>query len=255
MGKLISKPDLVSYPNAGKKGIKVFSDTEIKRVPGFERLYRIFWNKKAEEICTDKVLCKWTKTAIQGVIATEWTLKKTPLLFSHAVKLLDAAYHDQQRQKKGTVKSGMLSMLDAHKGLLGLDQKLRKLKNPTNTERRKKEKMANCEEEMKGKLTELKKRQEALRKSLENMSREKGVKNTEIAETLEVSTTQLESSSIERLIQEIMPEGAEDIGPYEIPDEGHTTLVEEDEEEEEEKEEDGDEEGECGPKPKRARQM
>ena len=122
----------MSYPNAGKKGMKVFSNTEIKRVPGFERLYRIFWNKKAEEICTDKELSKWTKIGIQGVIAMEWTLKNTPLLFSHAVRLLDAAYHDQQRQKKDTIKSGMLSMLDAHKGLLGLDQRLTKLKDPTN---------------------------------------------------------------------------------------------------------------------------
>ena len=194
MGRFLGKP-------RAKRGMKIFSSGEMSKVKGFERLYRYYWNKKAEEICSNVNYRKWTKTAIEGVIATEWALKKTPLIFSHSQRLLREYIKDpsRRRQKKGTVKEGALTMLNAHKNLLKLDENLRNLKSAANTSRN---------NNMKVQLTELKKRQEAVRKSLENMAKEKGVKNSEMIEKMEneVTTEQLDHTTIKTLIDAVVQE-------------------------------------------------
>ena len=65
----------------------------------------------------------------------------------------------------------------------------------------KKKKIQATEDAMQAKITELKKCQEALRKRLENL-----VQNTEIVRQLDVNTTQLDSSSIQELINTITPQ-------------------------------------------------
>ena len=47
--------------------------------------------------------------------------------------------------------------------------------------------MEMIEQAMKGTMTNLKKRQESVRKSLENLCKERGLVNTEVTESLEVS--------------------------------------------------------------------
>lgn len=66
------------------------------------------------------------------------------------------------------------------------------------------------EDAMQAKISELKKRQEALRKGLENMAKEKHVQNTDIVKNMDVNTTQLDSASIQDLINTIMPQ--DDVG-------------------------------------------
>ncbi|KAJ7394609.1 hypothetical protein OS493_000427 [Desmophyllum pertusum] len=61
MGRFVGKPDLESFPNAAKRGIKLFSRTEISGVKGYESLYRAFSNKKAEELCGNPSFKKWSK--------------------------------------------------------------------------------------------------------------------------------------------------------------------------------------------------
>lgn len=51
MGRFLGKPKLESFPNAAKKGIKTFCNPQISVVSGYKCLYRLFWNRKAEEIC------------------------------------------------------------------------------------------------------------------------------------------------------------------------------------------------------------
>lgn len=99
-----------------------------------------------------------------------------------------------------------MSMLNEHKNLLHLDEELRKLKRPDNTRRDKKKKIQAMEDAMQAKITELKKRQEGLRKGLENMAKEKGANNTEIVKQMDVNTTELDSSSVQALINTIMPQ-------------------------------------------------
>ena len=63
-------------------GIHVYSSEEIQEAKGMEKDFRIFWNAKASELCSDKsVRCKLgDRVAIQGAIHTAWTLHKTTLL-------------------------------------------------------------------------------------------------------------------------------------------------------------------------------
>ena len=67
-------------------------------------------------------------------------------------------------------------------------------------------KIQRLEDDMKVQLTELKKRQEAVRKSLENMAKEKGVKNSEMIEKMEneVTTKQLDHTAIKALIDAVV---------------------------------------------------
>ena len=58
---------------------------------------------------------------------------------------------------------------------------------------------------MQVKISELKKRQEALRKRLENLAKEKQVQNTDIVKNIDVNITQQDSASIQELINSIMP--------------------------------------------------
>ena len=95
-------------------------------------------------------------------------------------------------------------MLNEHKHLLHLGEELRKLERPDNTKRDKKSYA--MEDAMQAKITELKKRQESLRKGLENMAKEKGANNAESVKQMDVNTTQLDSSSIQDLIKTIIPQ-------------------------------------------------
>ena len=211
MGRFLGKPDLESFPNAAEKGIKIFNNQQVNAVSGYERLYRLFWNKKAEELCRNPSFAKWSKTAITGVIATEWSLKKTALLLNHATRLMDhkpttSDNNNKRKQKTDTVYQGSLSMLNEHKNRLRLDEELRNLKRPDNTTRNKKKKILAMEDAMQAKITQIKKRQEALRKGLENLAKDKKVQNTQIVRQIDVNTTQLDSSSIQELINTILPQ-------------------------------------------------
>jgi predicted RNase H-like nuclease (RuvC/YqgF family) len=62
-----------------------------------------------------------------------------------------------------------------------LDEKLRQLRDPSNKERNKKRKIEETEVEVKAMLSKLKGIQESLRKAMENMAREKSIKNVELS--------------------------------------------------------------------------
>ena len=146
MGRFLGKPDLDSFPNAAKRGIKIFSNQQINEVSGYEHLYRLYWNKKAEELCQKPNFAKWSKTAITDMIATEWSLKKRALLLNHATCLMDhkpttsLGIRNKRKQKADTVHQGSLSMLNKHKNLLHLDKELRNLKRPDNRRKTKRKK-------------------------------------------------------------------------------------------------------------------
>lgn len=95
-------------------------------------------------------------------------------------------------------------MLNEHKNLLHLDEELGDLKRPDNTMWNKKKKILAVEDAMQAKFTELKKHQEALRKGVENLAKDKQVQNTEIVWQIDVDTMQLDPSSIQDLINTIM---------------------------------------------------
>ena len=87
--KIPRKTRFRKFPKCCRKGIKIVNNQKVNAVSGYERLYRLFWNKKAEELSRNPSFAKWDKTAITMVIVTQWSLKKTALLLNHATRLMD----------------------------------------------------------------------------------------------------------------------------------------------------------------------
>ena len=97
-------------------------------------------------------------------------------------------------------------MPNKHKNLLRLHEELRNLERPDNTTQNKRKKILAMEDAMQAKITQIKKRHEALRKGLENLAKDKQVQNTEIVRQIDVNTPQLDSSSTQELINTILPQ-------------------------------------------------
>ena len=137
----------------------MFSRAETAIVKCYESLYRVFWNRKVEQLSHSPSLKNWSKAAISGVVAKEWTLKKTTLLFNHVQHLMcqDGRQNKMGKQKADTVHQGTISMLNAHKSLLRLDEKLWHLKDLSDTTWDKKRKIKALKDEMQAQLTGVKK--------------------------------------------------------------------------------------------------
>ena len=75
------------YQHASARKLKIYSHNEIRISKGLERIRREFWNSKAEEICKDKALTTWPKSAMHGVIDTAWVLEKTAFLIMEANRI------------------------------------------------------------------------------------------------------------------------------------------------------------------------
>lgn len=81
----------------------MYSEHEIDAVDGYEKMYRSFWNSKAQEILsnpdTSKVLLG-DVMAVRGAIDTAWAMKKAELLKLDATKLLKIAEDNQDHLPK-----------------------------------------------------------------------------------------------------------------------------------------------------------
>ncbi|CAC5379345.1 unnamed protein product [Mytilus coruscus] len=135
-----------TYGNAAEKGIKLWSDFQIKTAIGLEKKRREFFNMKAEELCSvTHIKRNWTKTEIAGAADTAWTLKKTALLQvenSYISTLLEGK--KAPKQKESTIRKNLEEMMVNHMKLVSLDQELKVLAEEGNSDRKKE-----VEEEMK----------------------------------------------------------------------------------------------------------
>ena len=68
------------FQHAKQKGFKIFTKNEIKNCKFIlEQARRQFWNEKAEQLCSHSETANLSKTTINGIIDTAWTLKRTSL--------------------------------------------------------------------------------------------------------------------------------------------------------------------------------
>ena len=152
---------LAFYPKAGQRGVKIFSEHELGNRKGLEKLRRFFWNLKAEEVCSNPSFLKWSVSEIHGLIDTCWTLKKTSLLKNEAERVEAAAAESGKKlkQNKQTVTNNVNRMLQSHKEVIALDEKVKEAKSSS--------KKIKLEKKLSQEMTELKTAQESLRKALE----------------------------------------------------------------------------------------
>lgn len=65
------------YSFATARKVKIFTEREIESSTGLQKLYRRFWNEKAEEICSESNLRSFKPGEVQGAINVAQTLDKT----------------------------------------------------------------------------------------------------------------------------------------------------------------------------------
>ena len=65
---------------ARARKIKIFSATEIEESTGIQKIYREFWNAKAEELYRSSALKTFKPGEIQEAINVAWTIRKTEYL-------------------------------------------------------------------------------------------------------------------------------------------------------------------------------
>ena len=79
--KVKEKPKIARDPSS--YGIHVYTQSEIDKSQGNNKEFRKFWNDKAFELCSHRVVTSTlqdNRAAIEGAIYTSWTLHKTSLL-------------------------------------------------------------------------------------------------------------------------------------------------------------------------------
>lgn len=175
----VTKSDPYSAARARK--VKVFTESEIEVSTGLRKVYRRFWNDKAEEICSSRSLNKFKPGEIQGAINVAWTLEKTRHLKEEMEKVNMES--GQQCQSKAvlrklqtsakTIDKNSLRVENAHETLSKTQKELTnarfELFQSANSCQHKNalEKIEKQEKDLEANLTELRKAQDALRKSLD----------------------------------------------------------------------------------------
>ena len=65
------------YSAARARKCKLFTDSKINASVGMVKVYREFWNNKAEEICSSQALKSFKPGEVQGAINVAWALEKS----------------------------------------------------------------------------------------------------------------------------------------------------------------------------------
>ena len=187
------------YQHASARKLKIYSHNEIRISKGLERTRREFWNSKAEEICKDKALKTWPKSAMHRVIDTAWVLKETAFLTMEANRIENEKTAAKTKQKGATLTQNIERTLGKHRELLHLNAKLSSLKDPKNTSRDKKAQVDSLEERAREAMGELKRAQETTRKAIENQEKPDSwqayaVSKEDLADTAEPTADDIEAA-------------------------------------------------------------
>ena len=192
------------YSAAKARNIRIYKESEINESTGLVQVYRKFWNAKAEEICSSHSLRSFKAGEIQGAINVAWTLEKTRHLkqevqevnmeigqqCSHAVvKKIQSSVKTIEKNTQ-RVENAHESLSNTHKELA--DARFELFKS-TNSSQRKKaiEKASKKESELEVNLTELRKAQDALRKSIH--TKRKLIDSLNVEETEQKEEDELDS--------------------------------------------------------------
>ena len=180
-----SRPQKVksdAYSAARARKVKIFTESEIERCTGIQKVYQKFWNEKAEEICSNSYLKAFKPGEIQGAINVAWTLEKTRHLKEDMEKMqgeivqpcnLSNAVLKKMQSSNKTIERNRKRVESAHETLSksqnALMEERFELFKSTNGDQRRiaVEKIEKRERELAANLTELRRTHDALRKALD----------------------------------------------------------------------------------------
>ena len=159
------------YSFARARKVKIFTEREIESSTGLQKIYRRFWNEKAEEICSESNLKSFKPGEVQGAINNAWTLKKTRHIREEIDSLKEEVSHPLSNAilKKVTASNKTTELKVHNKTQEKLMEAQFDLFTTKNSRQRKNaiEKVEALERELEANLTELRKAQDALRKALD----------------------------------------------------------------------------------------
>lgn len=174
-------PKSQPYSAARARKVKIYSQKEIEGSTGLTQVYRKFWNGKAEEICANQSLTSLKAGEIQVAINVAWILQKTSHLRREVEEITaevgqpcSNAVAKKLQMSAKTIAKKTRRVEKAHESLDNTQQELTdarfELFQAPNSCQRKKinEKVDNLENVLGVNLTELRKAEDALRKSIEN---------------------------------------------------------------------------------------
>lgn len=128
------------YPYARLRGIRIFSEREIKAQDAeMTRAYWNFWNQTAEELCSDRAYNDWGKRDLKLYIDAAWVADKTRLQedqekqLQEGIKELQERYgHTELPAKLKTEDDNVTELLtqlqDSTANLMELNSELTKLR-------------------------------------------------------------------------------------------------------------------------------
>ena len=190
-------------------GIHVYTQAQIESSKGMLKDYRLFWNDKAYELCSDVAVREKLKdkSAIQGAINVSWTLQRSSLLQVQADEIREESktiYSDPigREHLLTPIERNLKRVFETHAYIQQLcdhsDLPVDKLENTIDRE-----------------LQELKKAQDALNKALESRRQDMAQVKRRMAETNTVqSPIKLSDIEIEDLAHSVKMESQ--IEDYEV---------------------------------------
>lgn len=193
-------------PTPSKFNIHLYSEDEIERARGLNKLRLHFWNDKAVEICSDKSITDElnnNREAIEGAIHSSWTLHKTDLLELEVEELEDKAmlvYHDEVAREHvlTNVKKNLERMKTTHAAIIGISNLIADSS----------EHDSQLEEQLSQEMSELKRAQDALSKAIQRSPMT--VKTNKDSVMTVSSPVELTDSEFSALITQVKNEQADD---------------------------------------------
>ena len=172
-------PQLYSAARARK--VKIHSEQEIQNASEMVKLYRVFWNNKAEEICSSQALKQFLPGQIQGAINVAWTIEKAKYIKREAAEVEQEVgpgcpEHLVKKfaDSKKTIERNTNRVEAAHNSVKQLQEKLSSARYELfqanyKTERGKATvKIDTLEKKLEGALSELRKSEDSLWKAIDN---------------------------------------------------------------------------------------
>ena len=203
-----AKSDVYSAARARK--VEIFTESEIEMCTGIQKVYRAFWNKKAEEICSKSYFETFKPGEIQGAINVAWTLEKTQHLKEDMDKLheeigqscnLSNVVLTKVQSSNKAIERNNKRVENAHETLSKTqkaltEERFQLFKSSNGGQRRTViQKIEKREEELASNMTELRRAQEALRKALDR--KRKLLDNLDAADDQQEKDGNLSSDSAE----------------------------------------------------------
>eukprot|EP00112_Aurelia_sp_Birch-Aquarium-sp1_P010815 Seg2298.3 transcript_id=Seg2298.3/GoldUCD/mRNA.D3Y31 product="hypothetical protein" protein_id=Seg2298.3/GoldUCD/D3Y31 len=169
------------YYAAKARGLKIYSVEEIQRAKSSDKAYLQFWNEKTVALCRDPKYHKYPRLAIEGVLNASWTKRKVTLLREDVQQLqleinnLKQSFPEEKElPTMRTVGKNINRMMIARNAINIADSEVQRLANETKscfnreTNIKLSSQLKAAQSRVEASYTELKKAQDALRKSLKS---------------------------------------------------------------------------------------